>query len=304
MTAVVGVLNMSAVAIAADSAVTVTNRSNQKIFNNANKIFQLSKRHPVGLAIYGSGSLMYTPWEVIIKMYRNQAPPLGFGTISEYREDFLEYLRRNNYFSTTTGFEGKTAGTVKSILDSFALLIQSLIINPDPQAFFALTPQEQRNILQSEFKRQLRETANNLSSLPAHNGQYEQFSRHDLLSAITESNAYKSILSSHNITAMGWMDQEAIGLFEDYLHKYLLTSDFSHSTPTGLVFVGYGNTQMYPQCHSVEIAEVIKDTLRWRLYTDTSINESTQSAVVPFAQADVINTILYGLSPEVDSTLR
>jgi hypothetical protein len=69
MTAVVGILNKKAVAIAADSAVTL---HNGKIFNKANKIFTLSKYHPVGIMIHNVDSLMGTPWETIIKIYRQQ----------------------------------------------------------------------------------------------------------------------------------------------------------------------------------------------------------------------------------------
>ncbi len=50
MTAIVGILNKQAVAVAADSAVTVGGGT--KIYNTANKIFNLSKGCPVGIAIY------------------------------------------------------------------------------------------------------------------------------------------------------------------------------------------------------------------------------------------------------------
>lgn len=46
MTAVVGILNKQAVAIAADSAVTIGGKT---ILNKSNKVFTLSKYHPVGL---------------------------------------------------------------------------------------------------------------------------------------------------------------------------------------------------------------------------------------------------------------
>lgn len=66
MTAEVAVLNRHAVALAADSAVTV---HGQKVFNTANKIFALSKREPVALMVYGNGDLLRVPWEVLAKLY-------------------------------------------------------------------------------------------------------------------------------------------------------------------------------------------------------------------------------------------
>lgn len=70
MTAVVGILNKQAVALAADSAVTISGAKGRKIFNKANKLFTLSKYHPVGIMVYSSAAFMTTPWETIIKIYR------------------------------------------------------------------------------------------------------------------------------------------------------------------------------------------------------------------------------------------
>ena len=50
MTAIVAVLNKHAVAIAADSAVTMGDT--HKVVNSANKIFTLSKYHPVAVMTY------------------------------------------------------------------------------------------------------------------------------------------------------------------------------------------------------------------------------------------------------------
>ena len=42
-----------------------------KVFNTANKLFALSKHHPVGIAVYGTATFNgYIPWEIIIKEYR------------------------------------------------------------------------------------------------------------------------------------------------------------------------------------------------------------------------------------------
>ena len=51
MTAEVVILNREAVAVAADSAVTVTGRG-PKVYNTANKLFSLSAVEPVAVMIY------------------------------------------------------------------------------------------------------------------------------------------------------------------------------------------------------------------------------------------------------------
>ena len=70
MTAEVIVLNREAVAMAADSAVTVKHPEGTKIFTSANKIFALSVDRSIGVMVYGSATLMGLPWETIVKVYR------------------------------------------------------------------------------------------------------------------------------------------------------------------------------------------------------------------------------------------
>ncbi len=74
MTAEVALLNKTAIALAADSATTVTywdkNQPKTRYFKGANKVFNLSKVHPVGVMTFASANLNGVPWEVIIKAYR------------------------------------------------------------------------------------------------------------------------------------------------------------------------------------------------------------------------------------------
>ena len=93
MTALVSVMNKHAVVIAADSAITVTTPYGHKVINSANKVFALSKYHPVGIMFCGNANFMSTPIEVIVKLYRKQLKDRCFATISEYLSDFLGFIK-------------------------------------------------------------------------------------------------------------------------------------------------------------------------------------------------------------------
>ena len=100
MTAEVAVINKSAVAIAADSAVTIeltdsSGRRNDKIFNTANKVFALSKFAPVGIMVYNTMELGGVPWETLIKEYRKNLKRKKFDRLEEYADDFFSYLSGN-----------------------------------------------------------------------------------------------------------------------------------------------------------------------------------------------------------------
>ncbi|HFI6949934.1 TPA: hypothetical protein ACGSCI_003706, partial [Escherichia coli] len=93
MTAEIAVFNKTAVALAADSAVTISGGGKHKIYNGAEKLFALTKHHPVGLMVYGTGDLCTAPWELIIKAYRKDLGSKCFDSLEEYAEDFFNYLQ-------------------------------------------------------------------------------------------------------------------------------------------------------------------------------------------------------------------
>jgi len=66
MSCEVAVMNKRGVALAADSAVTLSGR---KIYHTAEKLFQLSSGALIGILTYGSADIMGVPWETVVKMF-------------------------------------------------------------------------------------------------------------------------------------------------------------------------------------------------------------------------------------------
>ncbi|MFQ5788149.1 MAG: hypothetical protein ACE5H1_09235 [Thermodesulfobacteriota bacterium] len=97
MTAEIAIMNKEAVALASDSAVTMIGTSGQKIFTSANKVFTMSKYHPVGIMIYGNAIFMGVPWETIIKVYRSKFGIKKFNTLKGHAKDFIEFLDNGNF---------------------------------------------------------------------------------------------------------------------------------------------------------------------------------------------------------------
>ena len=95
MTAEIAILNTGAIALAADSAVTWGNESTAKIYNTVNKLFTLSKYHPVGIMVFGNAELLGVPWESLIKVYRQKAGDRRFDHLDAYAKSFLDFLNDN-----------------------------------------------------------------------------------------------------------------------------------------------------------------------------------------------------------------
>jgi len=99
MTAETAVLNKRGVALAADSAVTTGFRDREKIFTTANKIFTLSKVHPIGIMINGHVEHFGCPWEVIIKDFRAGLGNTCFGDLRDYVDRFSDAFKDKKFLT-------------------------------------------------------------------------------------------------------------------------------------------------------------------------------------------------------------
>jgi hypothetical protein len=96
MTAEVAILNQHALVMAADSATTVTiwaqGERQTRYFKGANKLFQLSAHHPVGLMIYNSALLHGVPWELLVKDFRVHLGNDSCDRLGGYSQRFFEFI--------------------------------------------------------------------------------------------------------------------------------------------------------------------------------------------------------------------
>lgn len=97
MTAEIALMNKSALALAADSAVTL---SGGKVYNSVNKLFMLSKYEPIGIMIYGNAEMNGTPLETVIKEYRRILNNRRYPHVNEYCLDFVKFLEDCNIFTS------------------------------------------------------------------------------------------------------------------------------------------------------------------------------------------------------------
>ena len=71
MTAEIAIINRTAVTLAADSAIALDVEGTSKVYNTADKLFELTTAYPVGVMVYNNMNYLEIPLEVVIKSYRN-----------------------------------------------------------------------------------------------------------------------------------------------------------------------------------------------------------------------------------------
>ena len=283
MTAVIGLLNKYGVAIAADSAVTVSGHNNRKIYNSANKIFTLSKYHPVGIAIYNNAQLMGVPWEIIIKEYRKQLEKRSFPRLVDYKDDFFYWLKVNNYFvhnNSNNYFSIELVGFIQQRISNYFEANNNLNIEINEEIF--------TDILQQFITNNKKSKIDSLSDLPIGN-------LNNLVNAfLAEAIQFVDINYSFKINSPKCLDKLKEAFFVYFTHEYYLSQ-------TGLIFTGYGETEIYPNVITVNVSIVIDGYLKYSLEQRkcASISDEKKSSILPFAQTDVIDTILRGISPKL-----
>lgn len=91
MTAEVAILNKTAVALAADSAVTISQGNDQqKVYDSADKLFELSCKDPIAVMVNGDMNFAGIPVGVLVKDYRSQVE--SFQRVTAAASAFLGYL--------------------------------------------------------------------------------------------------------------------------------------------------------------------------------------------------------------------
>ena len=88
MTSEIAVMNQRAVALAADSAVTLIDGGTVAVRNEQQKLFQLVNGRPVGLMFFGVADLMGHPWDHLIEHYQSKVKPAQLASVQDYARSF------------------------------------------------------------------------------------------------------------------------------------------------------------------------------------------------------------------------
>jgi len=285
MTAVIGILNKSGVALAADSAVTHSGPNGRKVLNTANKIFTLSKYHPVGVMIYNSASFMDIPWEVLIKEYRRKQGKSKFDSLQEYQNDFVSFIKVSSNLIDKKYIEGSINDIINSICKS--IYIEAFGTNEVVEVNV-----DTGDILFSKIT-ELVQTTQPENRLP----DFEGYSLDNFLEELNEDTDSKI---KSNFRGYTLLDSHLADI-KQIIYNYIVSTNFLGNW-SGLVIVGYGDKEIYPSCIPVNVAEYLNGKLRY--FVDegnkASIGGQSNAFIRPFAQRDVIDILLTGVDYELN----
>jgi|HubBroStandDraft_5_1064220.scaffolds.fasta_scaffold08311_1 hypothetical protein len=297
MTAEVAIANKLAVALAADSIVTITSGRGDKTYNAANKLFTLSKFHPVGILIYGSTTINGIPLEIIIKEFRHQLGRKEFDELKDYAENFLKFLHTKIPIEKSDQ-ESNYRATANSYCTTLFQDIRSTCID---KKIMLAAPKDRLEFLAivRGYVRQFAEAVKSAGKSPSM----------EKVTAAALAKLYPNIVERRV--------SEIFGLFSlptkdkrniiDAIYAALL-SNLLCDGRVGFVIAGFGRRDYYPVIEHCETDGFFADRMKLFVFEESKVDSKNQAFVYPLAQRDASVLFMEGVDPlyqdYIDETLR
>lgn len=283
MTAEIAILNKAAVALAADSAVTIGRGGNAKIYNTVSKIFELSDKCPVGIMIFNRLDYMNIPLEVLIKEYRKLRRNFSFKTIDEWKKDFIKFLSAEVKYTKDDEFENMQM----IIFDALDILKNKFDISLNRHI------SQTNKLLRSKFNAFLENEATSLSKDLAQTSYAPGFTSRKMPIEIEEE--IERMARQH--FELVNISQKALGRIKDYVGQYLSRQKLS-SFRTGIVITGFGDEEIFPTLVHFEIDGIVLGKLKIDDRNRVDIDRrGTAAEILGFAQDDMVQSFVNGADP-------
>lgn len=297
MTSEVVLMNRSAVAMAADSAVTISGPNYLKTYQSVDKLFPLVTGQPIGVMIYNNAELMSTPWETVISLYRQQAGGRSLDTLDAYARDFIGFLSNNPELfpqdHQDTEFFKHIAVVFSIIAEDFDFQVRGFDkakvgrVGEHVSAIFEYVVQE----LYGDLTRNLDGSPRaRLDAFPE--GTEEQLLRRygaeidELIGSLIQS-----LKNDHHRLAVS---AETTKRLRD-IAVMSVTQDAFFEHYTGVVFAGFGRTDKFPSMRSYLTSTVVLGRMKQRMDRGQDMTADSGPVIQPFAQDRMIRTFLTGM---------
>jgi hypothetical protein len=288
MTAEVAVMNCQAVALAADSAMTINYPDGQKIYNSVNKLFMLSKYAPVGIMVYGVGNLTGVPWETIIKCFRGELGEERLPHLRDYADRLIAYINGHKFMFTEGLQEQQLFGSVvkqfRPVLDDIDRKIREKISQTGP-----IGDRQVRAIVAASIRNahSLWTSADRLPGTPANHARRirQQWRRH-VEAAID--------YTFQNLPIDPTPKNRLIDIA-----SLVFTANLFPDNVSGVVVAGFGEEDYLPSVVSFDMEGVLLSFVKVRQNAEKSaiVDARNPAAIIPFAQGEMVSLFLEGIDP-------
>jgi hypothetical protein len=289
-------MNKIAIALAADSAVTVGSDQQTKVFNTASKLFGLSRHCPVGIMVYGNAEFMGIPWETIIKIFRDKLGTCRQNTLKEYSDSFIAFLNKPNPLFP----EDQQVKYMELTVWAFLKQLKKAI---DEKTDAYIKDQGSNgNLEDGQIASELiEEHLQRLESLSDVYTAPEEYAQSILL-------RYQEKIDSLIVRVMDntIIPENALAKLKKVTTLLFSKSEFDNPIygRSGIVIAGFGDEEIFPSYVNLTLEGVLLDKLKYKLEHESRITFDNVAAIKAFAQKEMVTTFMEGIDPTYSNYLR
>ena len=290
MTAEVAVMNRMAVALAADSTVTVTTGNAVKTHNSAIKLFMLSQHHPVGVMVYNNASLLGVPWETILKLFRRELGHTSFETLEEYGQALIHYLNGNRRLFPLKLQKSNYLRTLEAEYQQIESAARRQLVT---------------RILDGQLGGGTEQEGHALECAESAIQDRVQFWREKATAvcfAETLSKEFVGSLSGEisdlvlRVFADWPINGELISLLRELAELRISKEYFHGDAFSGVVIAGFGEIEHFPSLQHFRVGGIYDNELKFEPPACTKIAEDAPSIVKAFAYTEMVDSFLNGIT--------
>ena len=303
-------MNLEAVALASDSAVTTSVGHNKKIFGSQNKLFALSDVAPVGILIYGGATFMTIPWETLVKEYRRRRGRTVFPRLDDYVADFCQFVAEDVSGYVSEEQQSDYAEELVSIVyREIADVIQYGVSEEMDQV--VVGDGESAVTQVDALVEKVVDEVTRVYAQQSRSAEFVEGAPDDFLGRIRDTirrsrrslrdeifSQFKPGLKPAVTRRLNAIAERAVGaMVDDVLVQ-------PTGMATGIVVAGFGQDDLFPSLSEVHIEGFVAGVLKKQKGHRLDTGPDHRACIVPFAQSDMIYRFMQGIAPEYDDYLR
>lgn len=291
MTSEIAVMNQRAIALAADSAVTLIGGGKVIVRNDQKKLFNLADGLPVGVMFFGVADLMGHPWEVLLEHYRKTLKPAAQPQVRDYAAQFTSMLDNLETFFPVERqkdeYKRLLASVYRFIFRLAHYLHETGVSGPDEEIL--------RQAIGLVWRRyQTNDDGSPRRDLPCFPKGFAETIERDYGGAIEELTRYAFSTFVLDATSRERLHQIAV---------LCVVKDLFLEDVTGLVFAGYGANEPYPSVVTYTLSAVVGGIVKRGMTDETRIDGQMHATITLFADSEVTYAFLRGIELDLEARI-
>ena len=296
MTSEIAVMNQRAVALAADSAVTLIDGGTVVVRNEQRKLFNLVEGQPIGVMFFGMADMLGHPWDHLIEHYQTKhRKDAAKAHVRDYGAAFTAMLDNLEEFFPPERQNEDYRRLLASVFRHIFAYAQFLRESSDDPTLTA----DDKRVLEAAIERVWRE----------YQFQEDGSARRDL-SCFPQSFA-RSVVARH-AAQINELINYGFGQFslskqaDEHLRDiagFCVTKDLFLEDVSGLVFAGFGAEDRYPSVVTYYVSAMIDGIVKRSEVSVDVIDNEIRSKVRVFADSEVTHAFLRGIDFNLERRL-